>query len=168
MVIIRPETCTDYKAIREINIAAFADHPYSRQTEHLVVEALRAAGALKLSLVAEVEGEVVGHIAFSPITVAGKDIPWFALGPVAVLPAVQKKGIGTALVNEGLRSLRALGARGCVLVGDPAFYSRFGFRHDPVMIMEGIPPEFFLILPLSEQVPHGKVEHHPAFWVQAP
>lgn len=165
---IRPETSNDYQAIREINVAAFANHPYSHQTEHLVVEALRADGALTLSLVAEIEGEVVGHIAFSPITINGKDVQWFALGPVAVLPAMQRKGIGTALVKEGLRRLRDLGARGCVLVGDPAFYNRFGFRQDPAMTMEDVPPDVFLALPLAEDIPHGKVEHHPAFWVQAP
>ncbi len=167
-MIIRPETSNDYKAIREINIAAFANHPYSRQTEHLIVEALRAEGALTVSLVAEAEGEVVGHIAFSPITINGKDVQWFALGPVAVLPSMQNKGIGTALVKEGLRSLRALGARGCVLVGDPAFYRRFGFHHSPALIMQDVPADVFLTLPLAEDVPHGKVEHHPAFWVQAP
>ncbi len=163
----RPETRNDYQAIREINIAAFAHHPYSHQTEHLIVEALRAAGALTLSLVAEVDGKVVGHIAFSPVTINGEHRDWFALGPVAVLPALQRQGIGTRLVKEGLKSLRALGAQGCVLVGDPAFYTRFGFSHNPALTLEGVPPRVFLCLPMSEPIAKGKVEHHPAFSVQA-
>ncbi len=166
-MIIRPETSNDYQAIREINIAAFADHPYSHQTEHLIVEALRAAGALTISLIAEVEGKVVGHIAFSPVTINGAHQQWFALGPVAVLPARQRQGIGTQLVKVGLKSLRALGAQGCVLVGDPAFYSRFGFSHNPALTLENVPPDVFLCLPMTEQVPHGRVEHHAAFSVRA-
>ncbi len=166
-MIIRPETRNDYQAIREINIAAFSDHPYSQHTEHLIVEALRAAGALTISLVAEAEGKVVGHIAFSPVTINGADQQWFALGPVAVLPALQMQGVGTKLVKEGLKLIRALGAQGCVLVGDPAYYSRFGFRHNPALTLEDVPPNVFLCLPMTEPVPHGKVEHHAAFWVQA-
>ena len=166
-LIIRPETSNDYQAIREINTAAFADHPYSHQTEHLIVEALRAAGALTISLVAEVEGKVVGHIAFSPVTINGTFHQWYALGPVAVLPALQRQGIGTKLVKEGLKSMRALGAKGCVLVGDPAFYSRFGFSHNPALTLEDVPPDVFLCLPMTEPVPQGKVEHHLAFSVQA-
>ena len=166
-MIIRPETSADHKAIQEINIAAFANHPYSHQIEHLIVEALRADGALTISLVAEIEGEVVGHIAFSPITINGEHLQWFALGPVAVLPPLQRKGIGTALVNEGLKSLRVLGAQGCVLVGNPAYYTRFGFRHNPALTLEGVPPDVFLCLSMTAHIPHGKVEHHAAFSVQA-
>jgi len=166
-LIIRPETSNDYQAIREINIAAFAHHPYSHQTEHLIVEALRAAGALTVSLVAEVEGKVVGHIAFSPVTINGTHHHWYALGPLAVLPARQRQGIGIKLVNEGLKSIRALGAQGCVLVGDPAYYSRFGFSHNPALTLDDVPPDVFLCLPMTEPMPQGKVEHHAAFSVQA-
>jgi putative acetyltransferase len=166
-LIIRPETSSDYEAIREVNIAAFANHPYSHQTEHLIVEALRADRALTVSLVAEIEGKAVGHIAFSPVTVNGAHHQWFALGPIAVLPALQRQGIGTRLVNEGLKSIRALGAQGCVLVGDPAYYSRLGFSHHPALTMDDVPPEVFLCLPMTEHVPQGKVEHHVAFSVHA-
>ncbi len=166
-MIIRPEKIDDYLAIRQVNVEAFAHHPFSHQTEHLIVEALRAEGALTISFVAVSEGEVVGHIAFSPITINGKNVQWFALGPVAVMPAMQKKGIGSALVNQGLRSLRLLGAQGCVLVGDPSYYSRFGFRHNAAMTMDNVPPEVLLIFPFTENLPCGKVELHSAFWVQA-
>ena len=120
-MIIRPESANDYHSIRCILIAAFADHPFSHQTEHLIVEALRASNALTVALVAEVDGKVVGHIAFSPVWIDGMDCKWFALGPVAVLPDFQRQGIGKSLVEEGLQAIRSLGAQGCVLVGDPAY-----------------------------------------------
>jgi putative acetyltransferase len=119
-VIVRPETNWDFDGIREVNIAAFRDHSYSQQTEHLIVEALRAADALESSFVAERDGEVVGHIAFSAAAIGGSSTGWFLLGPVAVRPARQGEGIGRALVETGLDALRSRGARGCVLVGDPA------------------------------------------------
>lgn len=127
---IRPESPADYDAIRHVNVEAFRIHPYSQQTEHLIVEALRAAGALEISLVAEVDGEVVGHIAFSAARIGDTTEGWFLLGPVAVLSGSQGSGIGNALVEAGLEQLRSRGAAGCVLVGDPAFYQRFGF-HPP-------------------------------------
>ena len=164
-MIIRPETPADRGSIRAILIAAFANHPYSRQTEHLIVEALRADNALTLSLVAEVDGAVVGQIAFSPVTIGGEDAGWLALGPVAVAPSHQRRGIGTALVGEGLKTIRSSGIKGCVLVGDPAFYRRFGFVHNGALRMEGVPPEVLLCLPFSGTAPDGNVTHHPAFFV---
>jgi putative acetyltransferase len=140
MLIIRPETPADHGAIRDILIAAFADHPYSHQTEHLIVEGLRADNSLTVSLVAELDGNVVGQIAFSPVMFDGEDCGWLGLGPVAVLPTLQRQGIGQALVNEGLKQIRGLGVQGCVLVGDPAFYRRFGFKNNPALRMEGVLP----------------------------
>ena len=166
-MLIRPETPADHAAVREINIAAFAVHPFSRQTEHLIVEALRAAGALTLSLVAEEQGRVAGHIAFSKAPIGGQDLGWFLLGPVAVLPDLQRRGIGSALVRVGLEALRALDAQGCVLVGDPAYYTRFGFRQAARLVYPGVPPEVVLCLPLAGPEPPvepvGEVAHHPAF-----
>lgn len=165
-ITIRPESPADVAAIREVHLAAFAHHPFSHQTEHLIVDALRADGALSVSLVAEGEGRVAGHIAFSPVSVGGQDCRWYALGPVGVLPAWQNHGIGSSLVREGLDRLRALGADGCVLVGEPSFYSRFGFRQCTAMSMEGVPPEVVLCLAFGGEVPHGRLEHHRAFWVK--
>ncbi len=162
-MLIRPETPQDYDAIRNVNIAAFAVHPYSKQTEHLIVEELRAAGALAVSLVAEIDGAVVGHIAFSLAKINGQECQWYMVGPVAVLPNYQKQGIGKTMVNAGIQEMQALQAKGCVLVGDPGFYSRFGFVHSDALTMEGIPPEYLLCLPLSKGIPQGEVEHHPAF-----
>ena len=162
-MIIRPETPADHDSIRDILIAAFANHPFSHQTEHLIVDGLRADDALTVSLVAEVDGQVVGQIAFSPVTIGGKDCGWLALGPVAVSPSRQRQGIGQALVNEGLKTIRNMGAQGCVLVGDPAFYRRFGFENNSALRMEGVPPEVLMCLPMADDVPEGDVTHHPAF-----
>jgi len=164
-MIIRPESANDYDSIRRILIAAFADHPFSRQTEHLIVEALRAGDALTVALVAEVDGKVVGHIAFSPVKIGGMDCMWFALGPLAVLPDFQRRGVGRGLIEEGLKAIRSLGAQGCVLVGDPAFYHRFDFRHNPALAMEGVLPQYLLCLPMAQQIPQGQVSHHSAFSV---
>ncbi|MCC6125042.1 MAG: N-acetyltransferase [Pirellulales bacterium] len=164
-MIIRPESAGDYESIRDILVAAFANHPYSHQTEHLIVEALRDADALSVALVAEIDGKVVGHIAFSPVKIDGVDCMWFGLGPLAVMPEFQRKGIGKSLVEEGLQAIRRVGAEGCVLVGDPAYYGRFGFRHTPLLKMEGVSPQYLLCLPMAEQIPAGQVSHHSAFFV---
>jgi len=118
---------------------------------------------LTVSLVAELEGNVVGHIAFSPVKIGDSDRGWLALGPIAVLPRFQRWGVGQTLVIEGLKTIRSLRARECVLIGDPAFYTRFGFRHDPALRMEGVPAEVLLFLPMCDDMPKGTVTHHPAF-----
>lgn len=160
---IRPEADRDLDAIRDINILAFQDHPHSQQTEHLIVEELRAADALVLSLVAELDGEVVGHIAFSAADIGGSSADWFLLGPVAVHPAHQGAGIGSALVEAGLDELRSRGANGCALIGDPAFYNRFGFSQYPGITCEDVPEENVLCLLISGEMPTGEVTYHPAF-----
>jgi putative acetyltransferase len=164
-MVIRSETPEDFSAIRDVNLEAFRDHPYSRQTEHLIVEALRGAGALEVSLVADDDGEVVGHIAFSRASVGGVSAGWYLLGPVAVLPERQGRGVGRALVESGLGELRARSASGCVLVGDPGFYRRFGFAARPGLTWHGVPDENVLCLPLDAQAPAGEIVAHPAFAV---
>ena len=99
--------------------------------EHFIINSLRAAHALTVSLVAETDGQVVGHIAFSPVTISDGATGWYGLGPVSVLPEYQQQGIGTSLINTGLSRLKALGGRGCALVGAPNYYQRFGFRNIP-------------------------------------
>lgn len=163
---IRPETVHDLEAIRAVHKAAFAHHPFSHQTEHLIVDALRADGALAVSLVAEVNKNVVGHIAASLITIDGKQLPWYILGPLGILPAMQRQGIGKQLVENCLKYLRAIGAKGCVLVGDPAYYNRFGFRHHSELHLPGIPEEFLLCLPMTNDMPHGIIKYHAAFGVK--
>ncbi|HYW79800.1 MAG TPA: N-acetyltransferase [Thermoguttaceae bacterium] len=164
-MIIRKEQPADIAAITEVTIAAFKDHPISNQTEHFIVDALRAADVLAVSLVAEIDGRVVGHIAFSPVSIADGATDWFGLGPISVLPEFQNQGIGKSLVNEGLSLLKAMGAAGCALVGDPNYYKQFGFKNHPELVHEAVPQEVFLALPFTENVPKGTVLFHEAFAV---
>ena len=162
-MIIRNEKKSDIEVISEITIAAFKNCPHGNHTEQFIISALRADNALAVSLVAEIEGRVVGHIAFSPVTISGHSCDWYGLGPVSVLPEYQKQGIGKSLVHEGLRLLRVSGAKGVVLVGDPKYYERFGFRNLPDLILEGVPQEYFLALPFGENKSHGVVVFHEGF-----
>lgn len=160
---IRPERPSDEGAIGAVTRQAFETHPHSRQTEHFIVSALRKAGALSVSLVAERGGEVVGHVAFSPVRIGDGSPDWYGGGPVSVRPGLQRKGIGRALMERGLGQLRERGAGGCVLVGDPAYYTRFGFANSPRLVLDGVPAEYFLALPLRDGAARGKVEFHEAF-----
>ena len=162
-MIIRKETAADIEAITQVTIAAFATLPISKHTEQFIIRALRDAGALTISLVAEIDGRVVGHIAFSPVTISDGSTGWYGLGPVSVLPEYQKQGIGKSLVDEGLSLLKELAGRGCTLVGDPNYYRRLGFRNYPQLVHEGIPQEVFLALPFTEKVPQGIVKFHEGF-----
>jgi len=162
-MIIRKETQSDVRAITDITKAAFENHPYSNNTEQFIINALRAANALTVSLVAEIDGKLVGHIAFSPVTFSDGSENWYGLGPISVLPDCQKQGIGTKLVSEGLSLLKALGAEGCVLVGDPNYYKRFGFSNPDGLQHEGVPQENFLALSFCDRIPTGIVEFHKAF-----
>lgn len=163
---VRPETPSDLDAIRRINVVAFEDHPLSEHNEHLIVDALRAAGALQLSLVAEQNGAVVGHVAFSAASIGGIG-EWTLLGPIGVLPGWQRRGIGSALVREGLSRMRLRGMRGCVLVGDAAYYERFGFRQYVGVTCGSLPEEAILCLPMAEGTPIGELAYHLAFSVKA-
>ncbi len=162
-MLIREERTGDRETVRLVVAEAFKEHPHSSQREHHLVDALRDAGALTLALVAEENGEVVGHVAFSPVRIGGVVEQWYGLGPVAVRPDRQRQGIGTALIREGLKRLKSLQAAGCVLLGEPDYYGRFGFAAYPQLRLEGVPPEFFLALPFNGTVPAGTVEYHPAF-----
>ncbi len=162
-MIIRKEINADIKAISEVTEAAFENHPVSHHTEQFIVNALRTANALTLSLVAEAHGKIVGHIAFSPVTISDGSQHWYGIGPLSVLPEHQKQGVGKSLVREGLVLLKAMGAKGCVLVGDPEYYKRFGFRNFPDLIYEGIPQEYFLALPFDEKQARGVVVFHQGF-----
>jgi putative acetyltransferase len=158
---IRAERARDVAAIAVVTRAAFATHPHSDHTEEFVIAALRARGMLTLSLVAELAGEVVGHIAFSPV--AGVGEAWFGLGPLAVDPPQQRRGIGSALVRAGLDALRARGAAGCVVFGSPAYYGRFGFTVAPAHAPEGLPGEFFQVLAFGAVPLAGRVRYDAAF-----
>lgn len=162
-ILIRDETQYDAAAITEVTVAAFKSMEISNHTEQFVIEALRLAGALTLSLVAEVDGRVVGHIAFSPVTISDGTHNWYGLGPVSVLPMYQRMGIGKALIREGLARLKDLGAKGCCLVGHPLYYTKFGFENVAGLVHEGVPPEVFFALSFDGHYPHGTVTFHEGF-----
>lgn len=160
---IRHERPSDVAAIHALTEAAFADMAYSSHTEARIIDALRAAGALTLSLVAERDGEIIGHAAFSPVRIDGADHGWHGLGPVSVTPGLQRGGIGQAVIFEGLRRLQALGSAGCVVLGHPGYYGRFGFEIDQALGYRGAPSGYFRRLAFAEPVPRGEVSYHPAF-----
>ena len=165
-ITIRAETAQDQQAIEILTLVAFMQVEHSQHNEHRIIEELRAEGALTVSLVAEHEGYVVGQAAASPVTLSDGSRGWYGLGPVSVGPGHRGQGIGSALVRAVLQQLQEIAAAGCVVLGDPGFYARFGFSRDPALVLPGVPPEFFQIQPFGEHLPPiGEVEYHPAFAV---
>lgn len=160
---IRPERAGDAAAIAGVTRAAFAPVPYSDGSEVGIVERLRADGDLALSLVVVADAAVVGHIAFSPVTISDGSRGWFGLGPVSVLPERQGAGLGAALVRAGLAELHARGVAGCVLLGDPAYYARFGFVADPALVYPAAPAPYFQTRLLLGPPARGTVTYAPAF-----
>jgi len=164
---IRAAQPSDRMAIRDLVYAAFQNHPHhapgALPSEHLIVERLEADGALTLSLVAVAHGHVVGHLAVSPVTVAGQACNWFGIGPVAVTPRQQRRGIGSRLVRHAIELLRARKAAGITVLGEPAYYQRFGFRAEPGLVLPGLPPQYFMALLLAGPMATGAVQYHPAF-----
>ncbi len=162
-ITIRSETYADTDAITNVTIAAFKTLEISNHTEQFIVEALRAAKALTISLVAELDAGVIGHIAFSPVTISDGTRSWYGLGPVSVLPEYQRQGIGKALIGEGVSRLREMNAQGCCLVGHPEYYKQFGFNNTPELVLENVPPEVFFALSFDGHTPQGTVTFHDAF-----
>jgi putative acetyltransferase len=162
-IIIRNETDVDVSAITEVTVAAFKTLEVSNHTEQFIIEALRVAKALTVSLVAEVDGRVIGHIAFSPLTISDGTRNWYGLGPVSVLPSYQRQGIGKALIREGLSRLKDMNAQGCCLVGHPDYYRKFGFKNVPGLMHEGVPQEVFFALSFDGRTPQGTVAFHDGF-----
>lgn len=164
---IRYETPADVLAIEALTIAAFADASHTSHTEHFIVQALREAHVLALSLVAEDQGQIVGHVALSPVTITDchgrRANRWYGLGPISVLPARQGQGVGSRLMERALAELRAMPAAGCVLLGDPAYYTRFSFKAEPGLELPGMPPEYFMALALEGPVPAGIAQYSDAF-----
>lgn len=160
---IRAEAIDDHAILHALTEAAFRNAAHSSHTEQFIVDALRSSGELSISLVAETQGQVVGHIALSPVTISDGSTDWFGLGPISVLPVWQGQGIGAALMHAALEALRQQGAHGCVLLGEPAYYGRFGFRAEPGLVLPGVPPEYFQALCLQPPLAQGEVQYSPAF-----
>jgi len=161
---IREEQAKDYAAIYALTERAFKGKPYAGGDEQDLVDRLRACGVLAPSLVAIIDKQIIGHIAFSPATVADRTSPWFALGPVSVLPEHQSKGIGAALIERGLDEIEKRGALGCILTGNPDYYQRFGFEFANANAPSNEPTEFFMLKLLSTSKPTGAFTFHPAFY----
>jgi putative acetyltransferase len=125
MTIIRDERPEDLEAIDAAHAAGFPTSAEAR-----LVRLLRDAGRLTTSLVAEVDGAVVGHVAFSPVSAATGAVG-AGLAPVAVLPAYRGRGIAAQLIEAGLSASRSAGFGWAVVLGEPAYYARFGFRPAP-------------------------------------
>ena len=161
---LRDERPGDEDAIRAMTDAAFDGMPFSQGDEGAIVDRLRRAGALAVSLVALEDGVPVGHAAFSPVTIEGEGGRWLGLGPLSVRPGHQRRGIGLALLNEGLNRLRAGGATGCVLVGDPGYYGRFGFRTHPGLTYSDVPQRYVQALQFgTPRAVAGAIHFHPSF-----
>lgn len=167
-MLLKDEKKQDIEQITRIQYAAFKDHPIheigAEPVEHRIVKRLRMADALTLSILADMEGESVGHIAISPAAIGESLHGWYLLGPVGVLPAHQRKGVGSALIDEAIRRMKTMDAKGIVLVGDPAFYKRFGFSNVPDITYEGIPGQFILSLPFTKERTKGGIIAHKAFY----
>ncbi len=162
-VTLRPEAPGDERPIYVLTTAAFLDMPFSDGDEQDLVDALRDHGDLTLSLVAEDSDGIVGHIAFSPVTISDGTSEWYGLGPVSVKPDLQRQGIGSMLIKRGIADLRERGARGIILLGSPEYYARFGFEHDPELQYPGPPAEYFQRLVLEGKAPSGIVRYARAF-----
>lgn len=164
---IRSETPADVDAIEALTVAAFRDAPHTAHTEQFIVNALRRAGQLTISLVAQEGHDIVGHVAVSPVTISDGSARWYGLGPLSVAPEKQGRGIGSQLVRASLGALRALGAAGCVVLGEPAYYGRFGFQAAPEVTLPGAPAEYFQIVRFDGAMPSGAVAYHDAFGASA-
>ena len=160
---IRPECAEDYAAIHDLTERAFAPMPYAGGDEQFLIDALRKADALALSLVAIQDQTLVGHVAFSPAFPADGSTGWYTLGPVSVEPDLQRHGIGSQLIETGLSELRARGAGGCILVGNPDYYGRFGFDRCPKQAPAGDHAEFFQLLAFDPKGADCVIDFHPLF-----
>jgi putative acetyltransferase len=161
---IRPEQPGDQTEIRHVTKRAFAARPYAGGNEQDIIDALRRCGALAVSLVAEHCGRIVGHAAFSPAVPEDSSSGWYTLGPVAVEPEFQRRGVGKALVHAGIARLQELDAAGCIVLGDTGYYSQFGFVPAPENAPAGAPPEHFMVLRLGGPLPNCRVDFHDVFY----
>ena len=160
---IRNETAADVAAIEAVTTAAFLNAPHTSHTEQFIVAALRKDGQLTVSLVAHIDGTVIGHVAISPVSISDGTTGWHGLGPISVVPEYQRRGIGSRLMREALRVLREYGALGCVVLGEPEYYGRFGFRAAPNLNLPGVPPEYFQAISFGASHPQGTVSYHRSF-----
>ncbi|WP_184398762.1 GNAT family N-acetyltransferase [Rhizobium sp. BK650] len=162
-MLIRLERTEDADAINELTRVAFEPMPFSNNTEARIVRNLRASGDLTLSLVAEDGGEIVGHVAFSPISVGDIKQGWYGLGPISVKPERQRQGIGRALILNGLDLLRERNATGCALIGNPSVYRGVGFESDGKLTYGDVDKRYVQRIVFQGAPPSGALKFSPAF-----
>lgn len=163
---IRLEKTSDIQGIHNITMAAFLNAPHTDHTEQFIVDALRNAGTLTISIIAEDSTKIIGHVALSLITISDGSTHWYGLGPLSVLPIEQNKGIGSQLMQAAIKELKRLNANGCVLLGDPNYYRRFGFEAIESLVLPDVPPEYFQTMLLQGDLPTGTVTYHESFSAQ--
>lgn len=162
---IRAEQSGDEAAIHAMVTRAFIGHPYADGDEQDVIDRLRTDGDLLLSLVAveDASGTIIGQITYSPAILANGDTGWVVLGPVAVEPAHQSKGIGRALIERGEAIMRERRAKGITVLGDPQIYSRFGFETGTAMWLAGELGWAFQVKSLGTPIPACEQSYVRAF-----
>lgn len=166
---IREESAGDPAQINRVTEQAFLNVPHTEHTEHteqFIVEALRNSGVLTISQVAVANREIIGQVAISPVTISNGAAGWFGLGPISVLPERQGQGVGSKLMRSSLAALKSMGATGCVVLGDPGYYGRFGFKVVDGLVYPGVPAEYFQALSFDGKFPQGEVAYHEAFSAQ--
>jgi len=164
-VLIRAEEVSDHDAVYAVNASAFES-----PAEAVLVDTLREHAQPIVSLVAELNGQVVGHIMFSPVLLSGNpDLRMMGLGPMAVAPDHQRSGVGSALVRAGVEECRQLGFGAIIVLGHPEFYPRFGFTPSSRFAIDSqyeVPEEVFMAMELQPGALSGRtgrVNYHPAF-----
>jgi putative acetyltransferase len=160
---VRKELPKDIEAIELLTEKAFLNAPHTDHTEQYIVASLRKADALSISMVVEDAGMLIGHVAVSSVTISDGSDGWFGLGPISVIPDRQGQGVGSQLMEEALGTLKKSGAKGCVLLGDPKYYHRFGFNPHPNLVFPDVPPEYFQVISFCGNFPVGTVTYHEAF-----
>jgi putative acetyltransferase len=167
-ILIRRETPNDIAAIHSLTEEAFRNIEHSSHTEQFINDSLRNSGQLSLSLVAIDDDKVVGHVAVSPVKLSDGTANWYGLGPVAVSPVRQREGIGSLLIRRALAMLCQQGAYGCVVLGEPQYYTRFGFQATPSLLLPGVPAEYFRALSFVGPMPTAAVQYHESFNASGP
>jgi predicted N-acetyltransferase YhbS len=166
-ITVRKERLADVDDIRRVTEAAFRSMQHTTRTEQFIIDELRRCNQLTISLVAEDGGAIVGHVAISPVTISSGVAGWYGLGPISVAPNRQGRGIGAMLMKAALAELQRIGGAGCVVLGDPLYYGRFGFEPSGLEL-PGVSPEYFQALTFGTEVPAGSVRYHEAFDATGP
>lgn len=160
---VRKEHAGDEAAIHAMTQRAFDGHPYSDGDEADVIDRLRTDGDLLLSLVADDGGKIVGQATYSAARLSNGEEGWMVVGPVAVEPARQGEGIGRALLKAGDLAMKAHGAKGITVLGDPALYTRFGYMQHTPMQLEGDLGEYLQVKSFGAPIPSATLTYAPAF-----